>query len=103
MYNSTIQTQDMIITNTGDQTLEISNVLSYNDNQVPNSIDVYVSLTQTAPNCGTDANFSASIDKTSLQPGEEALFDEFSMNTQEINQQQIRILWMCGIKWIFKS
>ena len=73
MYTYLTETQDMIITNTGDQTLQISNVLAYNDNQVPSSINVYVSLSQTAPNCGTDANFSASIDKTTLQPGEEGL------------------------------
>jgi hypothetical protein len=73
MYTSLIETQDMIISNTGDQTLTISNVSAYNDNQVPGSIDVYVSISQTAPNCGLDANFSASIDKTTIQPGEEGL------------------------------
>ena len=73
MYTSLTEVQDMIITNTGDQVLNISNVSAYNDNQVPASIDVYVSISQTAPNCGTDANFSASMDKTTLQPGEEGL------------------------------
>ena len=73
MYTSLQETQDMIITNTGDQPLEITNVLAYNDNQIPGSIDLTVGFGQTAPNCGTDANFSASIDKTTLQPGEEGL------------------------------
>ena len=72
MYTSLTEVQDMIITNTGDQVLNISNVAAYNDNQVPASIDVYVSISQTTE-LWNGCNTSASIDKTTLQPGEEAL------------------------------
>ena len=71
MYTSLTEAQGYI-TNTEIKS-NISIKQTYNDNQVPASIDVYVSISQTASDQGTDANTSASIDKTTLQPGEEAL------------------------------
>ena len=64
----------MIITNTGDQVLNISNVAAYNDNQVPASIDVYVSISQTAPNLWNGCKFQCEHGQNNPSTiGEEAL------------------------------